>query len=117
MSHLRPAWLTDDTEWQRQLHALPRDDRTWIEQQWDIAGGPPPAVDVSWVTTRPSEPDFEVVFFWWMTGGTWLLTAIGVLLMFTVAPDAINMALGCGIPAAILTVIAVVSTNSWRRQP
>lgn len=121
MSDLRPAWLTDDTEWQRQLRAMPRDDRNWIEQQWDVAGGPAPDIDKSWLwmETEPVGEDYErtaIVLLWWLLAIPWSLTAVGVACMFTIDPQAINMAVGCGIPAVIFSVILGLWTVNWRRQ-
>lgn len=52
ISNQRPGWLTDDTAWRDQLQAMDLDDVRWIERHWENAGGTPPAVDTSWVTTE-----------------------------------------------------------------
>ncbi len=50
ISNMRPAWLADDNEWSGQLQALQLDeDIRWIESQWELAGGPGPQVDTSWI--------------------------------------------------------------------
>lgn len=49
MSTLRPGWLADDQEWPDQLAALDGTDAQWLADQWAFAGGPEPAVDVSWI--------------------------------------------------------------------
>ena len=52
ISNLRPAWLTDDQAWREQLQALDLDDDIrWIEHHWDMAGGPEPDFDRSWMKT------------------------------------------------------------------
>lgn len=47
----RPAWLTDDDAWLEQLSAMGQDDVDWFTEQWQLADGPPPTPDMSWVTT------------------------------------------------------------------
>lgn len=47
---LRPGWLADDHQWRDQLIALPPSDVDWLTHQWAMADGPPPAIDLSWVT-------------------------------------------------------------------
>lgn len=47
------------------------------------------------------------------TAATWLLTLLGLLLAVTVAPGAINMAVGCGIWAVLFTV-ALVHWNATK---
>lgn len=47
---LRPGWLADDQQWREQLDALSADEAKWLADQWALAGGPDPTVDVSWVT-------------------------------------------------------------------
>ncbi len=37
----------------------------------------------------------------------WVLSAVGFVLAFTVAPGAINMAIGCAISAAVVTTALV----------
>jgi hypothetical protein len=51
ISTLRPGWLADDHEWSAQLQALTYDDVTWLDREWELAGGSPPAADRSWITT------------------------------------------------------------------
>jgi hypothetical protein len=48
--NLRPAWLADDQAWRDQLDALGPDDVRWFEAQWELAGGAPPGLDMSWLT-------------------------------------------------------------------
>jgi len=50
VSNLRPAWLTDDAQWREQLAAIPEDEANWLAEHWDLAGGPKPDIDRSWLT-------------------------------------------------------------------
>lgn len=52
ISTLRPAWLTDDEQWQDQLQAMDLEDAMWIEHQWGLTGGAQPDVDTSWITAE-----------------------------------------------------------------
>ena len=76
IGNLRPAWLADDDQWRDQLQALPREDAVWLSEHWDIAGGPKPDLDRSWLTMETigtSDRAFKVIF------------AVGVLLLFALA--------------------------------
>jgi hypothetical protein len=39
ISTKRPGWLADDQAWHDQLQALDLDQISWIEHQWELAGG------------------------------------------------------------------------------
>lgn len=41
---------------------------------------------------------------WVLTGFIWVLSLTGFGIAFTIDPDAINMGIGCLIPAIIMTV-------------
>lgn len=49
---LRPGWLEREPRWRNQLEVLRDHDIHWIERQWDLASGPGPSLDESWVTTE-----------------------------------------------------------------
>ena len=84
-TNLRPAWAPGDERWREQANVLDPDDLAWIEHQWEIAGGPAPEVDTTWVTTETlGEPSWPVVLAaaialvaggvmilvaWWSAGG------------------------------------------------
>jgi len=50
ISNLRPGWLADDQAWRDQLGSLGSEEAKWLAEQWALADGPAPAVDVSWIT-------------------------------------------------------------------
>jgi hypothetical protein len=53
---LRPGWLSDDTTWRAHLAALDEDDRRFLAESWELAGGKPPALDTSWITMEEIGP-------------------------------------------------------------
>lgn len=49
---LRPAWAPTDPRWREAVDALAPGDLAWIERQWETAGGAPPEVDTTWLSTE-----------------------------------------------------------------
>lgn len=47
-------------------------------------------------------------FSWTVTGILWLAVLVSLALAFTVAPEAINAAVGVGIVAVLLTVLSAL---------
>lgn len=75
MGNLRPGWLADDTQWRDQLDAMYPDDTRWVTHHWDLAGGAPPNIDLSWITTIDETPHWAwpawpiTLIFWLFVAG------------------------------------------------
>lgn len=78
----KPGWLEGE-DWKGRLQSMTADDRAMLAEHWELAGGPPPGVDLTWVRTE-SIGDLE-----------WPLWALGGVL-------------GAGILSAVIYLIVVM---------
>lgn len=63
----------------------------------------------------PSGGGISTLGVWCLVALAWAMTGVGILFFYLGSPGAINMALGCGIFAIPLTVMATVfSIIEWR---